>query len=354
MKRYKSFCVYLLNLCLFLVISAPLAIAAQKASEASGSSGASIGWFSSLYSFSSLSGSVVKKESETLGHGSGIGAKQITKLIFPGIYSPKSDINEGKVIGNFQLEHAQIASSLYDFTYKGFMMKPFSQDSAHRRPSGGHSKLMVWFHGNAELASQTVFYVAELFTRLGAQNRFQQDHWSVLVVEYPGFGGGDGFPQAYILEDMITQWHSWIQDSAYKNYKTCIFGRSIGTAMATYWAAKYDPAGLILDSPFPGISDIAASLVPIPGLSYLVRKAFGNILETKNFIDRVKSPTLVITRGRDSVIPETLGVAQYQAIQKANHQTTHISLRQSDHNHFYTPQEEKDYHQSIADFLSPP
>ena len=315
--------------------------AAQSPRDNSGAT--SSGWFGFM---SSLSGFVKRQGDYTLGHGRGIGARQITKLIFPGLHRPRNDINEGEFIGCFKVENVEAVSHKHDLIYKAFMLKPITLQGEPLEAS----RLLVWFHGNSELASHVAYEIPDTLTRFSHCSRFNAGQWSVLVIEYPGFGASDGLPQAYILEDMVEAWFCWLQGSG---YRITLFGRSIGTAVATYWAAEYRADGLILDAPYSSIADIAASIVRVPVLSFFTGMIFRNTLETKSFIDKIRVPTLVITRGQDEVIPEFLGIKQYEAIRSANDQpTTHISLKNSGHNHFFNGREQEAYDRSIAEFLS--
>ncbi len=331
---------------LFCLLCFPFAMAEDPSSSMPPATSRK-GWRSSITSWFA---SVEARSRETLGHGRGLGAEQITKFIFPGLFIKSSYLVEGTIIGdNFTLHHVQTApSGKNGLVYKGCLLKPYHQGTQNKNKVT--TKLLVWFHGNAEHAAQVVYTASDLFKELSRHNNFSPDRWAVLAVEYPGFDSSEGLPQSFVLENMIKMWSEWLQDGAYKDDHVFLLGRSIGTAMATYWAAQYMSDGLILDAPFASVADIAASIVPIPGLSFFARKLFGNTLETESFVSKVQVPTLVITRGKDEVVREYLGIKQYEAIKATNSApTNHISLLKADHNNFNGERDQ--YHKRIGRFL---
>lgn len=91
----------------------------------------------------------------------------------------------------------------------------------------------------------------------------------------------------------------------------------------------------MLDAPFRGIGAIASARTPIPGISLLAGQLFSNVIETGSFVHKVQTPTVIITRAKDTVIPEPVSMDQYEAIKATNRSLTkHIVLEDSGHNDF--------------------
>src|SRR5207245_7075641 len=87
---------------------------------------------------------------------------------------------------------------------------------------------------------------------------FQPPGTAVLVLDYPGYGGSGGRATEGALYAAA--------DAAYAALtarpdvdprRIYVYGRSLGSAVATYTAAHHPVAGLILDSPFTNAAALA-------------------------------------------------------------------------------------------------
>lgn len=112
---------------------------------------------------------------------------------------------------------------------------------------------LILFHGNAE----DIFAARDIADVLRT-NLFM----NVLIVEYPGYSiykdekcSDKVLDNAVIVFDYLTETLNVDPNNIY------IFGRSIGTAPATYLASKRSLGGVILMSPFTSIRAVAENLV---------------------------------------------------------------------------------------------
>lgn len=109
---------------------------------------------------------------------------------------------------------------------------------AHADP---HAGWVVQFHGNGELASETLKYRAGLFTAAGA---------NVCFAEYRGYGWSDGEPQ---LASMRADGEKVVAALGVPPERVVAFGRSLGSLYAIELAHRLPAlAGLVLES---GIAD---------------------------------------------------------------------------------------------------
>jgi len=145
--------------------------------------------------------------------------------------------------------------------------------------------IVFYFHGNAG--------------SLRSWGRIARDflpyNVDVLIMDYPGFGKSSGEiseEKMYLMADAIFTRYS-------KKYtKSYLFGRSIGSGVATWLAAKRSPDMLLLESPLYNLADLAAFHYPwFP--SNLLRFHFRNDIRMKD----VKCPVYVIHGTADEVIP---------------------------------------------------
>ena len=122
---------------------------------------------------------------------------------------------------------------------------------------------MLFFHGNGGNISHRGDSIA-IFHRLGL---------NVLIIDYRGYGMSGGFPtEEGVYEDARSAWHylidqggidqDGIDQGGFKHEKIIIFGRSIGSAVATTLAAEVGPQRLILESAFSSARDMADTVMP--------------------------------------------------------------------------------------------
>lgn len=113
---------------------------------------------------------------------------------------------------------------------------------------GGSSKLMIYFHGNAEdigLAMELLSFIKDMM----------KVH--VLAMEYPGYGVYEGEPDAnQIGLDAQNVFDFLTRVQGLKEDQIILFGRSIGSGPASIVASERTPCALLLMSPFMSIRDI--------------------------------------------------------------------------------------------------
>ena len=154
----------------------------------------------------------------------------------------------------------------------------------------GSSKILIYFHGNAE----DLGLAYELLDHLRNNLKIH-----VLAIEFPGYGIYPGKPSAEaILEDSLSVWEYLTSRVGLKPSDIILFGRSLGTGPATELAAYVKPCALMLMSAYLSIRqlvrNIAGSLA-----SFLVYERFRNM----DNIKLVKCPTFLIHGKKDLLIP---------------------------------------------------
>lgn len=109
----------------------------------------------------------------------------------------------------------------------------FSLENAKRKGT------VIYFHGNADNMQRWGEY-AEDFTSLG---------YAVLMIDYSGYGKSRGTAsEERLFQDAEDTW-LWAQHHL-PSKEFIIYGRSLGAAVASQLAVKYQPKQLILETPF--------------------------------------------------------------------------------------------------------
>lgn len=157
---------------------------------------------------------------------------------------------------------------------------------------GGTSKgTILVFHGNAGRAADRFFYGPVLSSQ----------GYSILLAEYPGYGGRAGDPgEKAFVEDGVE-----ILKQAALNCKGPIYllGESLGcgVAAAVVRVSSVRIAGLILITPWDTLKAIAQEKFPLVPVGIFLTDTYDSISNLRDF----KGPVAVIGAGEDEVIPVT-------------------------------------------------
>src|SRR6266480_4474785 len=220
------------------------------------------------------------------------------RLAFP---APRASLPDPKSVGVTNGERLEIVSS--DGTkLVGWLLKPEvgEVDGARSNlpqppPPSPTSPGLLWFYGNGE-------NIAAIWPLVRA---FQPPGTAVLVLDYPGYGGSGGRATEGALYAAA--------DAAYAALATrpdvdprriYVYGRSLGSAPATYTAAHRPVAGLILESPFTNAAAMAKhhyGLLP----RFLLHLSLDNIANVR----RVHCPILLFHGDADRLVPTAMGMA---------------------------------------------
>ena len=122
---------------------------------------------------------------------------------------------------------------------------------------------------------------------------------NVLFPEYPGYSIYDSplssekcLENSLIIYDYILNHIKNIREE-----NIYILGRSLGTGMAVYLSSKRNPAGVILVSPYTTFAEVGKRFH-----SKEFYQALSNHLRSIDYIDKVKSPLLIIHGKADQLI----------------------------------------------------
>jgi len=191
---------------------------------------------------------------------------------------------------------------------------------------------LIFFHGNAE----DIFIAKELGEKLK-----DYLYMNVLIVEYPGYSIYKGEKDAeVVLEDSVVVFDFLVNYLKVEPENIIVFGRSIGSAPATYLCSERKPGALVLMSPFTSIRAVAENLVGNL-MKYLISERFTNI----EYIKKVSCPIMFIHGQQDSLIPfeHTLKLKE-----NCNCPYELLLPEEMDHNNFHY---ELDFIRPLREFL---
>jgi uncharacterized protein len=149
--------------------------------------------------------------------------------------------------------------------------------------------LVFFLHGNA--GNVETWFVNSDF--------YRQQNLDLFILDYRGFGKSSGRIQneTQMHADVKAAWDSISVLPQYAGKKHIIFGRSLGTGLASRLAADVQPALTVLVSPYFSLLAMADDHYP------WVPKVLSRYpLRTDEVLGRVKGPVLLIHGGIDSLI----------------------------------------------------
>ena len=225
----------------------------------------------------------------------------------------------------------------YTFTFKQPFEELFLNTNSETVINAIHFKIdnpkgvLLYFHGNAGDLSRWGL-ITEYFV---------QKQYDVLVMDYRTYGKSTGPLSEEAFYNDAQFCYDYLKEQYSENQIT-VYGRSLGTAMATYVASKNKPKQLVLETPFYSIQDVAKYRFPLFPVKYLVNYEFPSY----QFIDTVSCPISILHGTEDRIVPFESGKKLYNKSLKS--QTSFVVIENGRHNNLI---DFKAYHEHIETIL---
>ena len=189
-------------------------------------------------------------------------------------------------------------------------------------PHDGSPDVVLWFHGNAGNISHRLENIALLHKLVGV---------NIFIFDYREYGRSGGeISKAGTFRDAFAAFEYLCSRAELDPNRIILFGRSLGTALATAVAAERACLGVILESAFTSTDDVMRMyfrfVPPLPP---------GTVkYDTVSLIGKVTAPKLIIHGEYDEIIPLSMGKRVYEAacdpkefylIRGASHNDTYIA-----------------------------
>ncbi len=199
----------------------------------------------------------------------------------------------------------------------------------------GVGPVVLYLHGNAGIASDRIPLLDALPN-------------PVVIVEYTGYGGFAGPPSQQALMQNAQSAKAFI-DHRWPNQPVVVWGESLGTYLALYLAAEFphNVQTVVLDSPFPSMTQLASRHMPWLPVARLLRHPF----EAKALAPKVQAPVYWFHARQDPVTPHVLAQELIQALPNS---PTSFVLQESLHPVMASPQGRQWMLEHLKQVLNPP
>jgi len=161
--------------------------------------------------------------------------------------------------------------------------------------------VLLYLHGNAGNLSHRYDQI-HLLMFLGM---------SVFIIDYRGYGRSEGKPsEKGLYVDARAAWSCLTEGRQVDPCNIVVLGNSLGGAVAIDLASDGGaaPAGLVVQSSFTSVADMARLAMPIVPRSWIRTK-----MDSVAKIDRVGCPKLFVHSRVDEIVPYKLGRRLYEA-----------------------------------------
>ncbi len=193
----------------------------------------------------------------------------------------------------------------------------------------------LWFHGNGGNIGHRLENLALFHSNLGV---------NIFLIDYRGYGLSEGrASEKGTYRDATGALDYLLSRDDVNPQKLIYFGRSLGCAVAVWLATQRRPRGLILESPFTSIKDMARLAFPNLPLHLLVRTQYDSLSR----INKISCPLLILHGNEDETVPISLGKKLYMA---AGEPKSFYAIAGASHNDTYIVGKEP-YYRALGDFM---
>jgi uncharacterized protein len=157
-----------------------------------------------------------------------------------------------------------------------------------RTDSSKRQGLVLYFHGNADNLARWGKHA----------NDFTRNGYDVLMMDYPQFGKSTGTLSEENLNLMAEAFYAKARER-FDESQIVLYGRSLGTGIATKLAVGHRPKMLLLETPYTNLPAVGRSYFPLLPYELISRVKF----HTDEVIGRVSCPMHLFHGTADRIVP---------------------------------------------------
>jgi fermentation-respiration switch protein FrsA (DUF1100 family) len=191
-------------------------------------------------------------------------------------------------------------------------------------------KIIAWY-GKARPGQPTLLYFhgngGALETRNERIRKYLDRGRGMFMMSYRGFSGSTGSPtEAANVADAKLAYDALVKEGVSPD-DIILYGESLGTGVAVQVAAEKKVAGIILDSPFTSVAELAAEHYPWLPVGLLLKDRYDSIRRIRD----VRAPLLIVHGEADVVVPVAVGRQLFAAANEPKEIVTLPGAGHDDH-----------------------
>lgn len=180
---------------------------------------------------------------------------------------------------NFQQPHVEVNLPVNE--ERSISMVQFIVPDSLRRG------VVLYFHGNMENIGRYASFASH----------FTRNNWEVWMIDYPGFGKTTGKRSEQTMYADAMEMYKMAR-ARFGADSIILYGRSIGTGVASQLASLRSSKRLILETPYYSMEAVMRQVAFIYPVSWMSRYHFPNY----EYLEKVIAPVTLIHGTRDEVI----------------------------------------------------
>ena len=177
--------------------------------------------------------------------------------------------------------------------------------------------VVLYFHGNRDNVNRYARYAIN-FTKHG---------YEIWIVDYPGYGKTTGELTEENLYKQAKEVYK-LASSKFKGDQIIIYGKSLGSGIASYLASKKTCRRLILETPYYSIPDLFSNYTPF----YPVDMMSHFKLPTGKYLTEVNIPVTIFHGSDDWIIPYRCAAKLKQFLKPGDE---FITIEKGSHNNLH-------------------
>jgi len=158
---------------------------------------------------------------------------------------------------------------------------------------------VLYFHGNTGGISRWGA-IAEELTTFG---------FDIFLPDYRGYGKSRGKRTEEILYSDALMCYKKVKEH-YTEDRICIYGRSLGSGIASWLAGRTQAGGVVLETPYNNLIEVARHHSRVIPVKFFLRFTFRNDIHLK----ATEAPVLIAHGTKDKIVPYRSGLRLYKGV----------------------------------------
>ena len=180
-------------------------------------------------------------------------------------------------------------------------------------PDSQQKGVVLYFHGNRGNIQR--------YARFAPQ--FTKNHYEIWMMDYPGFGKSTGKPEEKVLYEDAGMLYKMAR-SRFSKDRIIIYGKSLGTGLATQLATVSDCKRVILETPYYSMVDLVKHYAFIFPVAWMIKFKF----PSHEYFKHIEVPVTIFHGVKDEVIP----YRHAQRLAEENPGTELVTIKEGKHN----------------------